>query len=103
MKCCLVPILVLLSIISGVPALSECWNKWCKGGCDSEGCDYVKVLIKQYPSVTAERKTPKGSKVIEEFDCELSRVRFVSDGGGVWSDVDPGTIGEVNMQIACGN
>lgn len=102
MKRCLLPVVVVVVAFSGVSALAECWNKWCKGGCDSEGCDYIKVLIKQYPSVTAERKTPKGSKFVEEFDCELSKVRFISSGGGDWSDVSPGTIGKVNMQVACG-
>ena len=117
---------VSLGLLLIVPPLANAQvgsPNWRKGGCSNRGgCNYFKVIRRNYPFVLAKEKTTMKGNICDKFYCTKdtevefncdgwqSRFRYYSSTDGKpykwekwtnWSDILPGTVGEGNLRAAC--
>ena len=95
---------------------------WRKGGCTKKGCNYFKVINRDYPFVIAKMKDTINEftcdeyycikELKKEFNCETGKSRFRkyrSHNRGPyewskwseWDGIYPGTVGEFDLRAAC--
>ena len=93
---------------SQYPKLSCDDQGWCKGGCDSDYCDKIKIIRNNWPRMTHYTKTNK-YLFTSETNCELFNGRMnhafsAVDGVSIkkiWELQNPGTIGWLTSGAAC--
>lgn len=91
-----------IAIFSGIPAIAECKDGWCKGGCDEKRCMKVKVISKKYPIIAVRLSNNRGIGNAE-YNCKNYKYRFIRDDGtmGEWNPSRPNTPGRKTIEVAC--
>ena len=102
MKSFCFPSILILTILSAIPAFAECKDGWCKGGCDKKRCMKVKVISKNYPVIKVSLSNNRGVGNAE-YDCKAYKYRFIrSDGSmGEWNQSKAGSPGRKTIEVAC--
>ena len=116
--------LVSLGLLFITPAVVEAQvgtPSWRQGGCSDKGCQYFKVIRRDYPFVLAKAKDTfpgLGLKTYhvkdeeKEFNCDAwkyrTRVYYSRHNGPYkwgawdnWTDILPGTVAEANLRAVC--
>ena len=102
MKSLCLPSFLILTIFSAIPALAECKDGWCKGGCDQKRCMKVKVLSKNDSIIKVRLSNNRGIGDAE-YDCKNFKYRFIRNDGSVgeWNQSKANTPGRKTMEVAC--
>ena len=93
-------------LVNNAPqAIAQCRDGWCRAACTKRGrCNYVKVILRQYPYVIYLGNDSKGMYKLKS-DCEKSRTIILEINGinvsGRWVQMKPGSRGESIIKAAC--
>ena len=102
MKSLCLPSILLLTVLSAIPAFAECKYGWCKGGCDQKRCMKVKVLSKNHPVIKVRLSNNRGIGD-SEYNCKTYEYRFIRNDGslGEQSQAKTGSPGKKAIDVAC--